>query len=409
MPELARIVGDKIAHKTELSHDERDAPFFEGAIEMDSGQVYQSKPYLSQDSGRWVLASTTSIVSNDGVNNSLAHFEMHLGGLHDLLSEWARKTGLWSLMVVDRDTKAIIINTAGTVRTDSPFPKIQDEFRDESSRNVILNAVQTFEHGSSSIQVESGAKEQWVSYAPVDLVDGNQNNWMIVATSPMVTSADYPELVKYLVASLVLGGILLIVGVVSSDRVIASLMRRNASRVEALKGSVMVTDIARAEGSLAKSASSLLEAAGAAIKYSRESYVALHTLDGSMKISKESMAEALTGLDKFVKSHEELMNSESRDSVEVIRKNISSATGQMEWQAGSMQEIREALDQLSASVATTDVEAKTITHTTAHRQEASRRVEEELERISASISRDIESTAEPVDSGEALKKSGDRP
>ncbi len=407
--ELARIVGDKIAHKTDLSHDEKKAPFFEGSMEVDFGQVYQSQPYLSQDSGRWVLASTTPIVSNDGVNNSFAHFEMHLGGLHDLLSEWASKTGLWSLMVVDKDTKAIIINTAGTVRTDSPFSNIREEFRDEDSQNIMLNAVQDFEHGSSSIQAESRAKEQWVAYAPVNLSDGNQNNWMIVATSPAVTSADYPELMKYLVASLVLGGILLIVGLVSSDRVIASLMRRNASRVEALKGSVMVTDIARAEGSLAKSASSLLEAAGAAIKHSKETYVALHASVTSLRTGKESMAEALTGLDKFVKSHEELMNSESLDSVEVIRKNINSAMGQMDWQAGSMQEIRGALDQLSASVATTDVEAKTITHTTAHRQEASRRVEEELERISASISRDIESATEPVDSGEALETSGDRP
>jgi len=59
--ELARVVMGKIAGVENLSRDERANPFFGPTLAVPADAVYQARPYVSPDTGKWVISSSTPI------------------------------------------------------------------------------------------------------------------------------------------------------------------------------------------------------------------------------------------------------------------------------------------------------------------------------------------------------------
>ena len=84
-PEQARVVGPQIAATGDLSPDESGNPFFAPTFELPVGEVYQAQPYISPDSGRWVVSNSTPI-SIAGRRVALLHFETNVQGLRDMMA-----------------------------------------------------------------------------------------------------------------------------------------------------------------------------------------------------------------------------------------------------------------------------------------------------------------------------------
>lgn len=70
--EIARIVGDRIAH--DLSHAEAQADFFAPGFAHKARSVYVSPAYLSEDADRWVVAYVTPIMVDDR-KRAILHYE----------------------------------------------------------------------------------------------------------------------------------------------------------------------------------------------------------------------------------------------------------------------------------------------------------------------------------------------
>ncbi|MGA8209774.1 MAG: methyl-accepting chemotaxis protein [Nocardioidaceae bacterium] len=75
--ELARGMGGDVAPVADLSPDESQAPFFVPSLSLPEGEVWQNAPYLSEDSGRWVVSNSTPVYVG-GEPVGLLHFESNL-------------------------------------------------------------------------------------------------------------------------------------------------------------------------------------------------------------------------------------------------------------------------------------------------------------------------------------------
>ncbi len=73
-PEVARIVGNAIAPDSELSKDESEASFFKPAFAEAPKRVYVTRPYMSPDADKWVLAYATPVVAK-GEKKAILHYE----------------------------------------------------------------------------------------------------------------------------------------------------------------------------------------------------------------------------------------------------------------------------------------------------------------------------------------------
>jgi methyl-accepting chemotaxis protein len=79
-PELARMVQGEAAPIADLSPDESTSAFFAPTFAKGPDEVYQGTPYVSADSGRWVIPTATPI-SVHGREVALLHFEVSLEGI----------------------------------------------------------------------------------------------------------------------------------------------------------------------------------------------------------------------------------------------------------------------------------------------------------------------------------------
>jgi diguanylate cyclase (GGDEF)-like protein len=89
--EIARVVQGRVAGPSDLSEGETTNPFFAPTLAMRVGEVYQSKPYRSPDTGEWVVSSSTPL-GEPGPDRSLVHFEVSLGQLQVLTTRSDRRT-----------------------------------------------------------------------------------------------------------------------------------------------------------------------------------------------------------------------------------------------------------------------------------------------------------------------------
>ena len=74
--EVARVVFGKHASFADLSPDESGNPFFRPTFALPAGVVYQAPPYVSPDTGEWVISNSTVVPSPDGHSRAFFHFEV---------------------------------------------------------------------------------------------------------------------------------------------------------------------------------------------------------------------------------------------------------------------------------------------------------------------------------------------
>jgi len=153
--ELARQVKGVAAPVSDLSPDESTNPFFTPAFKVDGGQVFQSNPYVSPDSNRWVVGNATPIIVN-GKKAAILHFESNLDTVRTRVAS-ALGPGMRA-RIIDVGTGAVIADT------DSADPIIKQAF------TVADPGRDTGKSVRSTVIVAAGAE--------------NANRWRIEVSAP---------------------------------------------------------------------------------------------------------------------------------------------------------------------------------------------------------------------------------
>ena len=101
--ENARVVRGVRAAFDDLSVAEADTPFFAPAFALPAGQVYHTAPYVSPDTGEWVIANATRVPGAPAI----VHFEVTIESFRREASAGAAGP----VLVVDARTGAVVMDS----------------------------------------------------------------------------------------------------------------------------------------------------------------------------------------------------------------------------------------------------------------------------------------------------------
>jgi methyl-accepting chemotaxis protein len=156
-PELARQVKGIAAPVADLSADESKSSFFAPTFQQQNGQVFQSTPYISPDSKRWVVANATPI-SVGGRQVALLHFESNLDAVREIIARML-VPGMQAHLV-DLDTHKVLADTA------SRQPIISADFADEGGWTDAAGPTRSMANVSVGAQNANHWQVQLSSHAP---------------------------------------------------------------------------------------------------------------------------------------------------------------------------------------------------------------------------------------------------
>jgi diguanylate cyclase (GGDEF)-like protein len=164
--ENARVVDGVAAEPGDLSPDERDAPFFAPTFSLTLEKVYQAEPYVSPDTGEWVISNSTPVGGEVGPPRSLVHYEVTVESFRRAMAEATPDRGL-SFEIVDADTGKVVIDSDRAQVAGTPLGE------PEHGRFPIAVTGAT----TGSMRVE-GRQAAFVRVTPTP---GNANDWVVVA------------------------------------------------------------------------------------------------------------------------------------------------------------------------------------------------------------------------------------
>jgi signal transduction histidine kinase len=161
--EIARVVRGTVAAPADLSPDESVNPFFAPTFALAPGQVYQAAPYVSPDTGEWVISNSTLIPFEDGAKRAIVHFEVTIESFRR-----AAAAGAHELVVVDARSGKVVFDNLTPQRVGGPLGPLSDRrFRSLASSDV------------ASGMLDVGGSR--AAYRRLDTREGNVNDWYIVA------------------------------------------------------------------------------------------------------------------------------------------------------------------------------------------------------------------------------------
>jgi methyl-accepting chemotaxis protein len=211
--ELARVVDGKVAPPDDLSPDETEATFFKPTSEQPVGVPFQSRPYVSEDTGLWVI-STSTLVEVDGKPQALAHYEVSVESLRQALVASASDA---HIRVVDSLSGAVIIDGAIPQQAKGKLGNPADE---------AFAGMQMTGPGLADVGMDR------VTWLPLPegrtLAATNANNWVVTASAAAVDTGIVANLSPLIVALLAVGIPLTVAGLVGAFR---ARRRRQAEEV----------------------------------------------------------------------------------------------------------------------------------------------------------------------------------
>lgn len=146
--ETARVVRGDLAVGEELSSDETGAPFFAPTAGSEPAEVVQARPYVSPDTGEWVISNSTLVFGETGPV-AMVHFEVTV----ESFRAEAADDAAFRTLVVDADDGAVVIDSdlpqeLGAELGNPDHPGFQDlptgvsaELRTDSESVVALQRV----------------------------------------------------------------------------------------------------------------------------------------------------------------------------------------------------------------------------------------------------------------------------
>jgi signal transduction histidine kinase len=165
-PENARVVRGAYAPPAELSPDESQNPFFGPTFDLDFGEVYQAQPYVSPDTGEWVISNSTLVPFADGVKRAFVHFEVTVESFRMEASSVADDV---DVRVVDAQDGSVLIDGLQPQRIGAPLGLPAD------TRFSPLAQI-TDPEGTIDI---GGLR---AAFRPLSFSTSNANRWLVVAT-----------------------------------------------------------------------------------------------------------------------------------------------------------------------------------------------------------------------------------
>ena len=169
--ENARVVHGQAAPVGELSHDEAGNPFFGPTFALRPGHVFQSRPYVSPDTHDWVVGNATPLGVGRGAAPAIVHYELSIESLRrDLI----HSDGAFVLRVIDAASGRVIIDGSRPQRVGAPLGAPSDHRFAHFARTAKNTGV-----------AEVGGRTS--AYRRLKHIDGNANEWILVASSAIST------------------------------------------------------------------------------------------------------------------------------------------------------------------------------------------------------------------------------
>jgi diguanylate cyclase (GGDEF)-like protein len=162
--EVARVTEGVAAPASELSVTESLNPFFAPTLALGPGQVYQAPPYVSPDTGTWVISNSTWIPIADG-RRLIVHFEVSLDSFARYVNTGAANT---HVAVVDRGNGRVLL---------------EDHTALPPADLVIGFPVSDWSHALTTQTASSGATTVGGHPAAFEIINramGNANDWFVV-------------------------------------------------------------------------------------------------------------------------------------------------------------------------------------------------------------------------------------
>ena len=173
--EIARMVRGVRAAPEDLSPEESSNPFFRPTFALRHGQVYQARPYVSPDTGEWVISNSTLMPTSDGSKPAIVHFEATIESFRTVA---ARLSSELAIVVVDGRSGAVVIDSRRPQRIGAPLG-VPDE---RGFRSIIQARTP---NGVRSIAAHP------VAYQRLQRQQGNANDWYVVAVAPTAVGLLY--------------------------------------------------------------------------------------------------------------------------------------------------------------------------------------------------------------------------
>ena len=206
--ETARWVGGKgVAQLSDLSPDERqNNPAVLPTLALADDSFYQSQPYVSPDSNRWVIGIATPIVLSNGGHAGILHFEIPIQRFATEMASMPFGGGSYGLLI-DRGGRLLVhprladFRSSQSLSTDSntgPFPMAAGS-RSESWRQAVGKMLggdvgtSTFDDGGTTYRVSyrpvQGSDRILAVVAPMGLLYADVNRALLnlaVTAGPML-------------------------------------------------------------------------------------------------------------------------------------------------------------------------------------------------------------------------------
>src|SRR3954471_17344832 len=112
-PEVARVTRGDRATVSDLSPDESGGAFFAGTFALRTGQAYQARPYISPDTGEWVISNSSPLPHVNGRSPAFVHFEV---SLESFRRQAAAAHAAADLQIVDLRTGRAVFAAAQPIR-----------------------------------------------------------------------------------------------------------------------------------------------------------------------------------------------------------------------------------------------------------------------------------------------------
>jgi len=171
--EAARWVGgDGVAPVADLSLDERpNNPAVVPTVPMADDAFFQTQPYVSPDSGRWVVGIATPIVLSTGEHAGILHFELPIARFETEIKALPFGNGGFNVLL-DTDGRLLVhpdlarFRAAAGTQTDAataPFP-LAASAGSPSWRDAVGKMLGG---GTGAVPFEDGGKTYRLSFQPV--------------------------------------------------------------------------------------------------------------------------------------------------------------------------------------------------------------------------------------------------
>jgi len=167
-PENARYVRGVRATFDDLSKDESANPFFAPTFALRSGQVLQTKPYISPDTKEWVISNSTPVPGTGHPAAAIVHYEITLESFQRTAAAIAKED---EVLIVDAETGSVVVDSGVPQRVGAPLGRPSDHrFAELATLGPAVGTTTIGGHPAALRRLRQTSH--------------NQNDWYVVAVDP---------------------------------------------------------------------------------------------------------------------------------------------------------------------------------------------------------------------------------